>query len=561
MPALLKELGKYRIIEKLGRGGMADVYLANDTEADRNVALKVVESCAHSTESEQTRAAEERGARLQSKLAELNASVPKIHSYGEIDGHFFVDMEYVEGQDLSELIRRGPLPPKQAAHIALAVCDSLAKAHAARVSVDGKQVHGIVHGDIKPTNLRIDADGKVWVLDLGISKGLAFTRKLTRNEFASIPYSSPERLDSGFFEVGSDLWSLGVVLYEMISGKQPFEAQGTGHSQRLIRQRKIPTLPAACPQALQSIVAKALGTTPTHRYQSAEEFAVDLRAFLDGQRPVADAEALLREQATCCIYPRATPKSAGRPPAHTAGRKFAAAFAAGRTGRWGKGVAMGVVILLVLLVAQEVSVWGDATRLAEQLERRQTDLGGAWSRYQSLSQRSLLGLSTSKLRLQLVQGYLGKADPVIADYFYGKSSSIKPADWRAANRFLKIAHSLDPDNKDVEAKLYYSDGHLLRLVGKNAQAEKAFDRAAQLAPNWPRQTMRSNRQPVAAPVLVTVSEGELTRLPAPRLHQPARRRAVVDKDDDDDDDDDDDAKEKRRKLKEKAEKERKKRGD
>ena len=214
-----RHLGKYEILRKLGRGGMADVYLAQDSEMGGTVALKLIE---HSGDQD-TRdaiAAERRGAELQARLADVDRRVVKVYGAGDVDGYFFVAMEYIDGQDLADLMRRGPLAVSFAADVAIAVAETLEHAHCLEVAIDGKDCRGIVHGDIKPKNIRVDAHGEVRVLDFGIAKALSLSRRLTRNEFGSVPYASPERLDLGEVNALSDLWSLGVMLYEMTTGMQ-----------------------------------------------------------------------------------------------------------------------------------------------------------------------------------------------------------------------------------------------------------------------------------------------------------------------------------------------------
>jgi len=163
-----RKIGKYEILSKLGRGGMADVYLAHDTEHDRTVALKVIEQGADA-DSQDTIEAERRGSELQKKLAAIDERVVKIFEASETDGYFGVAMEYVEGQDLADWMRGGPVPPDDAVDIALAICETLEHAHSLR----------IVHGDIKPKNIRIDTRHRVRVLDFGIAKALSLSRKLT----------------------------------------------------------------------------------------------------------------------------------------------------------------------------------------------------------------------------------------------------------------------------------------------------------------------------------------------------------------------------------------------
>ncbi|HEX6972500.1 MAG TPA: phosphotransferase, partial [Limnochordia bacterium] len=144
-----RKLGKYEIRRKLGRGGMADVYLAFDTEHACEVALKLIED-APDPDTRDFMEAERRGAVLQARLAEVDPHVARVYDCGEIDGYFYVAMEYVEGRDLAEILREGPLAADAAADIAIAVGATLDAAHHLEVEIDGKTYHGIVHGDIKP---------------------------------------------------------------------------------------------------------------------------------------------------------------------------------------------------------------------------------------------------------------------------------------------------------------------------------------------------------------------------------------------------------------------------
>src|SRR5271165_6711869 len=166
-----RKLGKYEIRRKLGRGGMADVYLAQDTESGQIVALKLIE---HSNDAD-TRAsieAEMRGATLQARLADIDSRVVRVYGAGDLEGFFHVAMEYVDGQDLSELMRHGKLEIEFATDVAMAVAQTLDHAHKLETAIAGKEIQGIVHGDIKPKNIRIDAHGQARVLDFGIAKAL-----------------------------------------------------------------------------------------------------------------------------------------------------------------------------------------------------------------------------------------------------------------------------------------------------------------------------------------------------------------------------------------------------
>jgi eukaryotic-like serine/threonine-protein kinase len=151
-----------------------------------------------------------------------------------------------------------------AVDVALAVAQTLENAHKLEASVGGKWIQGIVHGDIKPKNIRIDAHGNVRVLDFGIAKALSLSRKLTRNEFGSVPYASPERLESGEVNAGSDLWSLAVMLYEMVTGLRPYQAETTERMERMIRSGIAPP-PAPDPLPRRAAAHPDEGAPPSAR--------------------------------------------------------------------------------------------------------------------------------------------------------------------------------------------------------------------------------------------------------------------------------------------------------
>ncbi|HLK69945.1 MAG TPA: serine/threonine-protein kinase [Bryobacteraceae bacterium] len=278
-----RKVGKYEIVRKLGRGGMADVYLATDTKLGHTLALKLIE---HANDQDTCDAieAERRGSVLQAHLAAVDHHVAQIYDSGDESGFFFVAMEYVDGQDLSELMKRGPLMQEFAVEVAVSVAQTLENAHDLQVELGGKEFHGIVHGDIKPKNIRVDSHGRVRVLDFGIAKALSLSRRLTHNDFGSVGYGSPERLESGEVNEQSDLWSLAVMLYEMVTGLQPYQAASTELLDRMIRSRiPPPPAPDPCPKPLRRILVKAMAPKAADRYPSAREFREDLQAFLAGQ--------------------------------------------------------------------------------------------------------------------------------------------------------------------------------------------------------------------------------------------------------------------------------------
>jgi serine/threonine protein kinase len=307
MTTVYQQIGKFEILRKLGRGGMADVYLALDRETNRQVALKVLE-IGTDQDALDTLAAERHGAILQARLCGIDPHVATVHEYGETERFFFIAMEHVEGDDLSTLLQRGPLAPDRAIEIAIEVCSLLVTAHGLLLTVEGEPHQGVIHGDLKPKNIRIAPDGRVKVLDFGIAKALSLTRKLTRNDFGSVAYASPERLESGEVDIHSDLWSVGVVLYEALTGRQPYREVNTRRLEEVIRSRRAPpSLPATCSPALQRVVARALTPDFARRYPTAMDFKADLVALRENRPTIADLQPAVHD-------PDATRRTAIVPP-------------------------------------------------------------------------------------------------------------------------------------------------------------------------------------------------------------------------------------------------------
>ncbi len=510
-----RKLGKYEIRQKLGRGGMADVYLAQDSESGQTVALKLIE---HSTDAD-TRdaiAAEMRGAVLQERLAAVDPRVVRVYNAGDVDGFFFVAMEYVDGQDLAELMRRGPLHVEFAADVAAAVARTLENAHQLEATIDGKEIRGMVHGDIKPKNIRIDARGEVRVLDFGIAKALSLSRRLTRNEFGSVPYASPERLETGTVDAGSDLWSLAVMLYEMATGMQPYQADSTERLERMIRSRiPPPPAPDPCPEAVRRILMKALASAPEARYQTAQEFEGDLQAFRKGEPVKAAAEDLdatrrtfradrdetrrtgeaaaddapTRKSATPAIAAAVAQPGPAKPEITPAGH--------GELFYWAMRTLAAVVLLAVVGAAWEaVSDYRLYQRgkefehdvAAEQI----TDPNQIWDRWAELSQGHTTSLLLSGPRRTAEQKFVAAADHVIDTYRNNEAQPVYEADWQRARTMLLHALSADPDDKMVHGKLRLAEGHLARINGTSHKsaaelnlAVEKFNEAQQYMPQSP----------------------------------------------------------------------------
>jgi hypothetical protein len=286
-------IGPYEIVRRLGKS-MTDVYLARDTTADRSVALKLVRLDGDPV-TNLVLEAERRGAAIQKELHHVDPRMVEIYDTGDVDGYFFVAMQYVEGRNLAEVLRDDhAIDPYRAAVIALEICEQLAKFHGFE--------SGVVHGDIKPSNIHLSPNNTVRLLDFGIAKTLRADCSATVHNFGSPGYCSPERLSRSEVDQQSDLWAVGATLYEMLAGVPPYQAENTRKLESLIRSKRPPrALPASCPLALRTIVTKALAPVPSKRYPSAIAFQSDLQAFLEHRPPAAETERKANWTATATL--------------------------------------------------------------------------------------------------------------------------------------------------------------------------------------------------------------------------------------------------------------------
>jgi hypothetical protein len=276
------KIGRYEIVRRIGKS-MTDVYLAIDTVENRKAALKLVKTGGDSA-SRLVLEAERRGAAIQRQMFAVDPRMVEIYDFGDLDGYFFVAMQYVEGRNLAEVLRaEQALDANRAAVIALEICEQLAKFHSWQSAV--------VHGDIKPSNIHIGPNDTVRLLDFGIAKTLRQGRDATAHNFGSPGYCSPERLVRSEVDQQSDLWAVGATLYEMLAGVPPYQAQDTRKLEALIRARRPPrALPSAVPKPLRLVVSKSLAGDEARRYGSAVEFMADLQAFLSHKPTLAEME-------------------------------------------------------------------------------------------------------------------------------------------------------------------------------------------------------------------------------------------------------------------------------
>jgi len=501
-----RKLGKFEIRQKLGRGGMADVYLAQDTSAGFPVALKLIEHSADADTLDSIEA-ERRGAELQARLAAIEPRVARVYEAGDIEGIFFIAMEYIDGQDLAALMRRGALAIGFATEVAISVARALESAHALEVEIGGREFKGIVHGDIKPKNVRITMRGEVRILDFGIAKALTLSRRLTRNEFGSVPYASPERLESGEVDAQSDLWSLAVMLYEMATGLQPYQAETTERLERMIRSHiPPPPAPDPCPEPLRRILMKAMAPDASQRYASARDFADDLEAFQAGGTVRAEAEDLDATRRTFRRDFDDTYRSEAGDDGEATRRSQPGKKARPMTWPFGKrglfsrtaSNSMRLVAILAILFLT-AGLWGAAVKyrlysegkaLQHDIEaERITDPDQIWNKWWELSKSNpssiLLSGPRGVVRARLIEA----ADHVITLFRNDQAQPLK--DWEHARVLLADALSLDPDDQ-VRGQLRLVEGHVDRIVGlyqndrkELVTAEEKFTEAQQLLPKSP----------------------------------------------------------------------------
>ena len=537
------QVGRFELRDFLGRGALGDVYLAWDPEAGREVALKVVR--ANRADPDMLEA-EKNGISLQEQLCRVAPQVAAVYEWGQDGDFFWVDMEYVAGTDLSQVLSRGALDQDRAAGIALQLCAMLETCHQFSAEMAGRKVYGIVHGDIKPENIRLQEGDRVRVLDFGIAKHLSQTRRFTVNLFGSLPYTPPERLDRGGVDRHSDLWALGVVLYLMVAGYSPFDGDDPEAVEGKIRSGKPPApLPPDVSPGLSRIIERSLAFDVARRYATAAELGTDLAAWSEGKplpseavrhdsqdardgrddlnatrrtrMPLDDSGSFRSPETRRTVTPVGTTGSPGAihppsgspalpPPSYVA--PLASLEAAttepppapppARLPRW--PVQLTVILLAATAgLASQMWVRSEAGGIRHDLATEASpDLDGLWTRYHRIAPFGLPGSGLSDVRQDLKESLVKSADRILTTYRGDTPSTTKPG-WQKAHDRLKEAVDVDYSDKSVRAKMLYAQGHLdridsqgLRLQGKRKEAQDKlqdavyeFEEAAKLAPDWP----------------------------------------------------------------------------
>jgi len=277
--------GRYNIIEALGEGGMGKVYRAFDEKLNEEVALKLIEPGIASD----TRTLERFRNELKIARKIVHKNVGRMYEIMEESGIHFISMEYVPGEDLGSFIRRsGQLAIETAVRIAAQVCEGLAEAHKL----------GVIHRDLKPSNIMIDLEGNVRIMDFGIARSLKAKGLTGEGLTVGTPeYMSPEQAEAKDVDQGADIYSLGVILYEMVTGRLPFVGD-TPLSIALKHKIEAPRDPKLInpqiPEGLRRVILKCLQKDKTKRYQSASDVQVDLIRISQGQ-PILELETAKEE--------------------------------------------------------------------------------------------------------------------------------------------------------------------------------------------------------------------------------------------------------------------------
>ncbi|MCC7373424.1 MAG: serine/threonine protein kinase [Verrucomicrobiales bacterium] len=410
----LGHIGDFQLLRQVARGGMGVVYLARQSALDRPVALKLLVAGIHASPEARQRFRLE--ARLAAQLQHPN--IVPILEVGECQGQAYIAMEYVDGLDLSKVAAGRPLPPQQAARYASAVADAIQHAHS----------RNVLHRDLKPPNILIGADDRPRVTDFGLARSLVTDSSLTLSgaTLGTPSYLPPEQVSMKCGEVGpaSDVYALGAILYELLTGRPPFLSGTVADTLRaVVELDPVPprTLNPAVPQDLEVITLKCLEKSSARRYATAAALSQDLNAFLRDEPISASPPSLVRRL-------------------QKSWHRHSFAYLASGT------------ILTSILVATAV-----ATRalLRERQAARQSDLAARTSRHVA----------------DFLKNMLGSINPSIAG---GRDTSL------LQNLLRTTADRVEQELKDeplVQAELYQSLGQAYSSLDSMPEAETMFRRA------------------------------------------------------------------------------------
>jgi serine/threonine protein kinase len=504
-------LEDYVLGHAIASGKFGFVFHATHAPTGRSVALKLIPR--QGPESDEKVAAERHGAILQQHFGLTHKTlVPEVFEHKPIQEFYGIAMEFVDGVQLTRLIEGGPMTPRRAATIALAIADFLEKAHRFETTVEGEHYELIVHADLKPDHILVLDDDEIRVLDFGIAKALEARTLVTTNKWGSVQYASPERLQSdGHVNEHADFWSLGVMLFEMVAGFRPYSRYEHSSSRldRAIRTHEPPEpMPAASDPVLVAIVGKLLATQVDRRYVSASAIAADLAAYLHGRPTTAAAEQARASQETVRVGgaggvppPRlisvptepltsdpqvapgvratasqSTPQSKDPGGAHRSVVAKAKRFAG--------------VCVMVGLAATEALGLVRAERLRAKVAALEpSDVPAVRSAYQAIDRWAVMDIGVFiRLNGALTNRLIELADRTILDY-RAEAPGVARVHWEQARDCLDLARELAPNDRSIAAKRAYVAGHLSRITARASvdmdRAVRQFRESARLDPSSP----------------------------------------------------------------------------
>jgi predicted Ser/Thr protein kinase len=464
------QFGDYDLIRKIGTGNMGTVWLAQRRETGQQVAIKLVRG-GTSTEDRERIEVEKSGAEMQKEIADKDSRVVAVNRILMCDGYLVIEMEFVPGDDVSKAIKSSQMLPDRAAKVAMEICQML------------DNLGQIVHGDLKPRNVLLPPD-RVKVIDFGIAQ------RVTQiggkfNPFQSVPYSSPERLKTGMVSRQTDLWSVGVMLYEMVLRVHPFASGGNDVRARVLDGRGPDAFPAMpdYPSSLTKIILKSLANSPEQRYPDARSMAEDLRRFLAGERVEAsEFDPAGTRRTGPAQNPNETVRT-GRAAAQSSNPAAATRVSSVVPAIWSRWAKRGVAIAAVLLLASwlygKYRIWNSAVLLKEALATDRIDPDTAWKEVDKTGRAESLPVRLSGLREELGRRLMEAGEVPIVDYRRDNPTA-REGDWeRAGERFHHVLE-LDPGNKVAQADLSLCEGHVLRIRSRRVvKGKPEYDKVTQ----------------------------------------------------------------------------------
>jgi serine/threonine protein kinase len=509
-------VGGYRLERRIDHGSFGEVYQARSLHGDTIVALKLISL----TQEDEVISAERLGALLQQRFEKAHGMVPETFEPGQDEHYFYIPMEFVDAPALSTLIQVGPLEPLLAARHAASICEFLEKAHRFATVIDGVSYERIIHADLKPPHIFITGEDRITVLDFGIAKALEKNRLAKTVRFGTPHYMSPERLREGRTNEHDDMWALGVILYEMVSGHRPYAELEDPDSHATLRhaiETNAPRepLPSSCPRDLVAIIHKLLNHQVDRRYVNAAAIKEDLEAFLRHETPLALKEFATAEtikappapgvggQSPRLVpptvpFPASAPdQDASRP--DTPDAPTLVPSTVGRRTLLPRSAWAAMLLALTALFTTEGVAWVGAERMRAELgtlDRR--GVVGKRQEYDRLRRWNLLHLGP-RLRLDdpLKERLVSLADAVLLDYRQ-EEPTVAETQWRQAREALKWAADLAPNDASLLPKELDCEAHLNRIDAQSRmktnaslarqtykQAIERFLRAAALNPAAP----------------------------------------------------------------------------